>query len=158
MLRALLSLWLLSRADTAPAPASSQRAVESVPPLAFAHRRAWPSRIGSWLAGSGWRASGFVAPSSFGRSARRRAVDAARREFAAALSDVHSDAAADALDRIAATRSLHELWHVRAEVFSGVAHGHDQAEAARRLRRLDRHFPSRSRRAVARPGTHTHRV
>jgi hypothetical protein len=158
MLRALWSRWLLSRSEVGSAAPSSLRVVESVPPLAFAHRRAWPSRLGSWLAGSGWRVSGFASPSSFGQSARRRAVDAARRDFAAALADVDSDAAADALDRIAATRSLHELWHVRAEVFSGVAHKHDQAEAARRLRRLDRHFPSRSRRAVARGAAPTPRA
>ena len=33
------------------------------------------------------------------------------------------------LDRIAVTRSLHELWHLRGEVFSLVSRRHDQAEA-----------------------------
>jgi hypothetical protein len=37
-------------------------------------------------------------------------------------------------------RSLHELWHFREEVFSLVACRHDQAEATRRLARLNRHF------------------
>ena len=58
--------------------------------------------------------------------------------------DVRSTAAAMALDRIALTRSMHELWHFREEVFSLVACRHNQAEAARRLASLDRHFPTRT--------------
>jgi len=151
MLRALISRWLPSRPDLA-RPTSSRAVVESVPPLAFAHRRAW-SRIGDWLAASGWRAGGIELASSFGRQARRDAVAAARLDFADALLDIRTDAAADALDRIAVTRSLHELWHFRAEVFSRVAQRHDQAEAARRLNLLDRHFASRTRRSAARPAS-----
>ncbi|MGZ5206172.1 MAG: hypothetical protein ACXWCI_14765 [Caldimonas sp.] len=49
------------------------------------------------------------------------------------------------------TRSLHELWHFREEVFSLVACRHDQAEAARRLAELDRHFGRRSRPSGAAP-------
>ena len=51
---------------------------------------------------------------------------------------------ATALDRIAVTRSLHELWHLRGEVFDLVSLRHDQAEAERRLADLDRHFAKRS--------------
>jgi len=149
MLRALISRWLPSRPDLA-RPTSSRVVVQSVPPLAFAHRRAWSSRIGDWLAASGWRVAGVELPSSFGRQARRDAVAAARLDFADALLDIRTDAAADALDRIAVTRSLHELWHFRSEVFSRVAHCHDQAEATRRLALLDRHFASRTRRSGAR--------
>jgi hypothetical protein len=153
MLPTLFSRWLQSTLRNASRATSSSRpAVESVPPLAFAHRRAWPSRIGRWLAASGWRVAGVELPSSFGRRARRERVAAARLDFADALMDVHTDAAADALDRIAVTRSLHELWHFRAEVFSRVAQRHDQAEATRRVVLLDRHFPQRTRRALAGPG------
>ncbi|HEY2560812.1 MAG TPA: hypothetical protein VGI48_14000 [Caldimonas sp.] len=101
----------------------------------------------STSAGTSWPAS-----SSFGKAARRERVAAARLDFADALIDVHTDAAADALDRIAVARSLHELWHFRVEVFSRIAQRHDQAEAARRLALLDRHFPTQTRRALARPG------
>jgi len=153
MLRNLLSRWLPSTArDASRAASSSRLVVESVAPLPFAHRRAWSSRIGDWLAASGWRVAGVELPSSFGQQARRERVAAARLDFADALMDIHTDAAADALDRIAVTRSLHELWHFRAEVFSRVAQRHDQAEAARRLAGLDRHFPKRTRRALARRG------
>jgi hypothetical protein len=153
MLRKLFSRWLLSTSrDASRATSSSRMVVESVAPLAFAHRRAWSSPLGDWLAASGWRVAGVELPSSFGRHARHERVAAARLDFADALMDVHTDAAADALDRIAVTRSLHELWHFRAEVFSHVAQRHDQAEAARRLALLDRHFPQRSRRALGRLG------
>jgi hypothetical protein len=58
------------------------------------------------------------------------------------------------------TRSLHELWHQRGEVFASIAHGHDQSEAARRLAELDRHFRKPTRRgtilaATARTGART---
>lgn len=131
--------------------ASSRAVVESVPPLASTQRRPWPSRIGGWLAASGWRVAGVAPLSSFGQRTRREAVAAARLDFADALLDIRTDAAADALDRIAVARSLHELWHFRAEVFSRVAQRHDQAEAARRLALLDRHFARRSRRAASIP-------
>jgi hypothetical protein len=100
----------------------------------------------STSAGTSWPAS------SFGKAARRERVAAARLDFADALIDVHTDAAADALDRIAVARSLHELWNFRVEVFSRIAQRYDQAEAARRMRLLDRHFPKRTRRAITRRG------
>jgi len=54
--------------------------------------------------------------------------------------------AADTLDRIAVTRSLHDLWHLRAEVFSHVSRRHGQLEATRRLADIDCHFRTRPRR------------
>jgi len=86
--------------------------------------------------GEGWRAA-------FGRRGRMDALATARLEFAEALFDVHTDAAGRVLARIAVARSPHELWHLREEVFSVVSCRHDQAEAARRLAELDRHFPKR---------------
>ena len=147
MLRALLSRW---SPPSSAEVASSRVVVESVPPLSFGHGRAWPSRLGEWLAASGWRVPGIELRSSLERRARRRAVVAARRDFAEALADVDTDAAADMLEQVAAKRSLHELWHCGAEVFGRVAQRHGQTEAARRLAAIDRHFPRRTRRAAAR--------
>jgi len=141
------SRWLAAASDES-RPRSPQRVVESYPPLSFAQRRAWPSRLGSWLGTSGWRVSGVELTASFGRRARSDALAAARLEFAEALFDVRTAGAATVLDRIAVARSLHELWHLREEVFSRVACCHDQAEAARRLADLDRHFPQRTRAAA----------
>ena len=101
-----------------------------------------------WFAASGWRVSGSDLASSFGRRGRSEALAAARLDFAEALYDVRTDGAAAALDRIAVARSLHELWHLREEVFSRVARHRDQAEAERRLATLDRHFPRRTRAAA----------
>jgi hypothetical protein len=98
-----------------------------------------------WLAASGWRVSRTELVSSFGRRGRTQALAAARLEFAEALFDVRTAGAAEALDRIAVARSLHELWHLREDVFSRIARHRDQAEAERRLATLDRHFPRRTR-------------
>jgi hypothetical protein len=95
--------------------------------------------------GLGWR-------SSIGRRARSEALAAARLEFTEALFDVHTEAAGRVLNRIALARSMHELWHLREEIFSFVACRHSQAEAASRLAHLDRHFDRRIHaQAAARP-------
>jgi len=120
---------------TAPA-----RTAESRPP----QTRAWSSRLSEWLGASGWRVSRVDGASSFGQRGRLDALVAARLDFADALFDVHTVAAGMALDRIAVTRSLHELWHLRGEVFDLVSLRHDQAAAACRLQDLDRHFAKRS--------------
>jgi hypothetical protein len=140
------SRWLASVARHDVRSTTSQRIVESVAPLPFEHRRLWSLRLGSLFGASAWRVSGVDAAPSRSRDSHTEALGAARLEFADALFDVRTEGAADALDRIAITRSLHELWHFRSEVFSCVARRHDQAEAARRLAVLDRHFKRRSRR------------
>ena len=116
------------------------RTAESRPP----QTRAWSSRLSEWLGASGWRVSRVDGASSFGQRGRLDALVAARLDFADALFDVHTAAADMALDRIAVTRSLHELWHLRGEVFDLVSLRHDQAAAACRLQDLDRHFAKRS--------------
>ena len=116
------------------------RIAESRPP----QTRAWSSRLSEWLGASGWRVSRVDGASSFGQRGRLDALVAARLDFADALYDVHTAAAGAALDRIAVTRSLHELWHLRGEVFDLVSLRHDQAAAACRLQDLDRHFAKRS--------------
>jgi len=122
---------------------ASVRRIESRPPQALLPR-AWSLRLSDWLGVSGWGVSRVDFASSFGQRGRLDALAAARLDFAEALFDVHTVAAGGALDRIAATRSLHELWHLRGEVFDLVSLRHDQAEAQRRLSELDRHFVRRS--------------
>ena len=142
MFRALRSRSRADRPVAAPGRAASARSVESRPPQALA--RAWSTRLSDWLGASGWRVSRVEFVSSFGQRGRLDALAAARLDFADALFDVHTVAAGAALDRIAATRSLHELWHLRGEVFDLVSLRHDQAEAKCRLADLDRHFAKRS--------------
>jgi hypothetical protein len=116
---------------------------ETAPPA----ERPWSVRLGDWLGASGWRVSTVERPPSFAERARSETLAAARLDFADALWDVRTESAVDLLDRIALSRSLHELWHFRGEVFGQVSCRHDQAEAACRLAQIDRHFQKRPRRA-----------
>jgi len=141
MLRSLFSSWLLSSSHAVARSPSTRSPVASVPPPS--EERSWPSRFGEWLMASGWRVAS-AGSSSFGRR-RGRVVADARLDFADALFDIRNDAAADTLDRITATERLHELWHLRAEVFGRVAQRHGQVEATRRLAALDAHFARRAR-------------
>jgi hypothetical protein len=83
-------------------------------------------------------------PSSFAARRSDDAVAAARLDFIEALDDIHTPAAAVLAGRIAATRSMADLWHLRGELFDHVSRRHDQAEASRRLAALDGHFAPRS--------------
>lgn len=80
-------------------------------------------------------------------------LDAARRDFAAALADLDADDACDLRRRGSSARSLRELWHLRADLYSLVARHRSQPEADRRLQQVNRHFPTRTQPATApRPG------
>ena len=78
---------------------------------------------------------------------RQVVLKKAREAFASTVDDLDSGAVAGLLDRVRVARSLHQLWHLRSEVFSHVARACSQAEAERRLAELDRHFPNRERHA-----------
>ncbi|MEO8836080.1 MAG: hypothetical protein ABI364_05020 [Caldimonas sp.] len=147
-----LSRWLdaATTRDDARSLATGRGGLETCPPPGFGGRRAWSARLGSWLGASAWGISRIETTPIFGKRAHNDALAAARLDFADALLDVRTSGAAEALDRIAITRSLHELWHFRAEVFSRVARQHDQAEASRRVSALDRHFSPRARHAPRR--------
>jgi hypothetical protein len=102
------------------------------------------------------RAPGWLVRLGF-EDARNADLASARLDFADALADLHRPGAVDARSRIAVARSLYDLWHLREEVFSLVACRHDQAEAARRLARLDKHFGGRTDRATLRERSAGHR-
>lgn len=148
MFRALFSRSRLRDTAEPGSGRSAHRVAETRPPQASSGRP-WASRLGEWLGASGWRVSRADLPSTFGGRSRIDAVAEARLDFAEALIDVRSTGAAAAIERIAVTRSLHELWHLRGEVFGAVSCRHDQAEAARRLAALDRHFAAPTRRSGA---------
>ena len=95
--------------------------VDSCPPLSARRRLDWKARLG--LAHD-----------------RSQTLAEARLDFAETLHDVRTDAAFALQARIARTRSLPELWHLREPCFSLVAHAHGQPEAMRRLATLNRHF------------------
>lgn len=70
-----------------------------------------------------------------------------RSEFIDMLDDIPGHAADDAIAQIYAAASMHDLWHLRLDVFNLVSCHHDQAEADHRLSQLNRHFPTRSPRS-----------
>ncbi|WP_329719300.1 hypothetical protein [Ideonella sp.] len=76
--------------------------------------------------------------------AERRALtlDDARRDFAQSLADLTTEDACDLRRRGQSARSLRELWHLRADLYSMVARHHSQGEADRRLQLVNRHFPT----------------
>ncbi len=139
--------WLASVISEHFAARSAARSVESFPPSTQGTHRAWPSLIGRWLGASAWFSPSPESLPAMGHRRRSAALAAARLDFSEALFDVRTDACASLLDRIAVIRSLHELWHLRGEVFGHVSRRHGQAEAEDRLIALDAHFPRRMRRA-----------
>ena len=70
-----------------------------------------------------------------------------RCEFIDTLDDIPGRVADDAIAQIYAAASMHDLWHLRLDVFNLVSRHHDQAEADHRLSQLNRHFPTRSPRS-----------
>lgn len=115
--------------------------LEICPPTLRRPAQAWLPRLRAWLAAS-WPGS---EPAAGGSAADLLAL--ARHEFHDAVADLSGSLAEDLLDRIAVARSLRELWHLRAEVFSLVSLQHSQHAADTRLAQLNRHFPSRSPRS-----------
>ena len=108
----------------------------------------WREQLGRWIdtAWPGLLAATRVADSS---KLMRGPVplEGVRHEFTQSLVDIRTAPARSMLYRIDEVRSLHELWHLRPEVFNLVSRHHDQAEAASRLARLNRHFPTRAPRS-----------
>ena len=74
------------------------------------------------------------------------ALGEARAAFREALEDLAAPGIGVTLEHIRCARSLHELWHLRAEVFNLIACVRSQREADLRLAIVDRHFTSRTRR------------
>jgi len=70
-----------------------------------------------------------------------------KQDFLACLDDVGLPQADGLRTAIEGTRSLRELWHLRAELYGLVGRAHTEAVADQRLERLNRHFPTRAPRA-----------
>ena len=70
-------------------------------------------------------------------------------DFLDCLADLDNPASETLRGTIQSARSLRELWHLRADVYSAVGCAHSEHEAERRLSRLNRHFPTRAPRPGA---------
>ena len=121
--------------------------MEVRPPMARRRPMAWRRRLAVWL-GAGL-ADGSVSTSFDDlRPSKQNSADLAdaRTTFRTALEDIAPPQADACFEHIRAARSLHELWHLRSELFNLVSRHASQCEADRRLGLVDRHFPSRARR------------
>jgi len=122
--------------------------VEICPPAALANRPSWADRLLDWL-GQGWHSATppIDEEDTASRPSHLTPLALVRDEFAGCLADIPTRQAADLAVRIRRARSLRELWHLRAEVFSVVSCHADQREARERLSRVNRHFPARAPRS-----------
>jgi hypothetical protein len=119
---------------------SSLRAEVCPPSLRHAPASAW-QRLMFWL----------TAPAPFEAAPPLNRLPSVRTDFLATIADIDS-AEADALrHRIAGSRSLRELWHLRSDVYRLIGLTHNQSEAERRVALLARHFPTRSPRSQLAP-------
>lgn len=121
---------LLRKRATPGAPAWRASRIEVRPPAV------WGQAESVWVSLWGWLRGSHV-----DNERPVRILDEARRDFCAALQGLATPPAADLLRRGEHARSLRELWHLRAELYSLVARHLNQAEADRRVGLLNRHFP-----------------
>jgi hypothetical protein len=101
-----------------------------------------------WLQ-QGWPATSTIPwqPPLSARHSTGLPLPKIKQEFAESVSDLGTPQGGELLDRIHFARSMRELWHLRADIFSQVAVHHSQEEAEERLAWLNRHFPTRSPRS-----------
>lgn len=118
------------------APTSSLRT--EVPPPAL---RQPPH--GAWRRALFW----LLAPSPLDCATAVDCLQPVRDDFAAQVADLDGDEARTLRRSIAAAPTLRELWHLRPAIYRLVGVVRNQAEAGRRLERLNRHFPTRSPRS-----------
>ena len=97
---------------------------------------------------SGWHRFMFwvLAPAPLDAAPPLSRLPAVRADFLACLDDTpaHDKEQKSLRQAIQRARSLRELWHLRAGLFGFLARHLSQAEADRRLRRLNRHFGGRA--------------
>lgn len=146
-LHAQLPLWkfrLVSRRPAAPASSLMSSRTEVCPPELWPSSVSWRGRFTRWTQ----RVVKQVAPwlPEPARPVNRLAM--VKNEFTDTLSDLNPDEVHRLLDQIDRARSLREMWHLRSSVFGEVAMARSQAEAERRLSRLNRHFPVRAQRTA----------
>ncbi len=136
-------------AEPACVPRATPSRIEICPPasrpVSSAEDDSWREHLGRWI-DTAW--PGLLASTRAADSSKvvlgPVPLEGVRHEFALSLTDIRCAAARDALYRIDTARSLHELWHLRPEVFNLVSRHHDQTEATTRLAGLNRHFPTRA--------------
>jgi hypothetical protein len=121
--------------------------MEVRPPLVRPRAHPWRRRLAAWLASGLSEAAASTTFADWKAAPpQSAALNEARSAFRAALQDLSAPDVGICHDHIRVARSLHELWHLRAEVFNLIARHRSQGEADRRLMLVDRHFSTRARR------------
>lgn len=123
-------------------PSSLMTRVEVCPPAL------WPSSLTFWGRARRWLDRSPWMPQAQ-RPVNRLAL--VKQEFRLSLEDLRSPEASQLGDRIERARSLRELWHLRSVLYNLLATAFTQAEAERRMERLNRHFPVRAPRNGPQP-------
>lgn len=117
------------RGPSAPTSTLASPRVEVRPPALWG--QAEPVWHGLWR----WLRSGRVEDAAAG------ALDQACADFVSTLQDLDVAGATDLRQRAGHARSLRELWHLRAELYSLIARHVGQSQADVRLATVNRHFP-----------------
>jgi hypothetical protein len=116
---------------------SSLRTEVCPPSLRHAPASAW-QRLMCWL----------MAPAPSDAALPLHRLPQVRADFQACTADIASAEAVALRERVAGTRSLRELWHLRAEAYRVVALAYSESEATLRLAGLNKHFPTRAPRSA----------
>jgi len=135
----LLTLPRWGRRSTL-AATSSLRTEVCPPALRHEPRGRWQQAL-FWL----------LAPAPEDASPAPDHLPAVRDEFIALLADIDGDDALRLRRRVTQTRSLRELWHLRADTYRVIGIAHSQSVAETRLALLNRHFPTRAPRSQFAP-------
>ncbi len=146
-LHAPMSSWMtrwMPRRHSGPPSTLIQSRVEVCPPELFPSSLSWRGRMQRWTSRVLHQAAPWLPEQA--RPVNRLAL--AKTEFRDSLSDLGTQPSQDLLGRIERARSLREMWHLRASLYGEVSMALSQAEAERRLTRLNRHFPTRAPRAA----------
>ena len=144
MLNEILSRWRNSRAapealtilasgdDAAPRSGAVDSLLQSL-------RRWMPGETGTAATHSAAHSAAYSAAHS-AKAATLAEVTVARAAFEACLADLQGDAVRSLILGIGRSRSLTDLWHLRAGLFTELARAHSQREAELQLAQLQRHF------------------
>jgi hypothetical protein len=138
-----LRLFPLWRPSSTLATPSAFR-VEVRPPSLRHAPASWSQRLMFWL----------MAPAPHDAAPPINRLPGVKRDFLQGLADIEQPSTESLRLAIERARSLRELWHLRVEFHTQVGCAHDEAEAGRRLERLNRHFPTRAPRPGAPAAQH----
>lgn len=143
LMHAPLSTWMtrwMPRRQGGPSSTLIQSRVEVCPPELFPSSLSWRGRMQRWSSRVLHQAAPWLPEQA--RPVNRLAL--AKNAFRDSLCDLAALPAQNLMDRIERARSLREMWHLRSSLYGEVALALSQAEAERRLSRLNRHFPTRA--------------